>query len=74
MVIVARKCAEVLPKESDGNRYSDSQPLREFRTASAYVLLGDPGLGKTTEFMRECEELGEGAEFLTARDFFGLGS
>ena len=27
-----------------------SAPLEEFRSARAYVLLGDPGAGKTTAF------------------------
>lgn len=48
------------------------QPLRVFRDAPAYVLLGDAGAGKTTEFRRERNELGEEARFVTARDFVRL--
>ena len=35
----------------------------------AYVLLGDPGAGKTTAFRTECEALGGDAICITARDF-----
>ena len=33
------------------------------------MLLGDPGAGKTTAFETECEEFGEKACLITARDF-----
>ena len=46
-----------------------SQPLAAFRDAAAFVLLGDPGAGKTTEFRREVEALGADALFLPVRDF-----
>ena len=46
-----------------------SQPLAAFRETEAFVLLGDPGAGKTTEFRREVEALGPDALFLPARDF-----
>ena len=70
--IVARRCTEVLP--SDAVRYSDarSRPLSAFRAASAYVLLGDPGSGKSTSFGAECDALGEEACLITARDFLAL--
>ena len=42
--------------------------LSDFRAAGAYVLLGDPGLGKTTAFREESRESPD-ARFLTARDF-----
>lgn len=42
--------------------------LSEFRSAGAYVLLGDPGLGKTTAFEQESRQSPD-ARFLTARDF-----
>ena len=45
-----------------------SAPLAEFRSDRAYVLLGDPGAGKTKAFLAECEELADG-EFVTARRF-----
>ena len=46
-----------------------SQPLAAFRDAGAFVLLGDPGAGKTTEFRREVAALGADALFLPVRDF-----
>ena len=44
-----------------------SLPLERFGDAGAYVLLGAPGSGKTTEFLRQAEE--SGGRFVTARDF-----
>ncbi|WP_419922204.1 hypothetical protein [Candidatus Poriferisodalis sp.] len=49
-----------------------SRPLSEFRNERAYVLLGDAGLGKTTEFRNEWEALGDSAELLSARDLLTL--
>lgn len=46
-----------------------SRPLAAYRDAAAFVLLGDPGAGKTTEFRREVEALGADALFLPVRDF-----
>ena len=54
---------------------NDEQPSRghilaEYRDADAYVLLGDPGSGKTESFRREA--LDTGSKFITARDFLDL--
>ena len=65
---VPRTCTEILPQEGD----QDSRPLEEFRSATAYVLLGDPGSGKTTAFKAECDALGESAHPISARDFLTL--
>ena len=49
------------------------QPLAAFRDAGAFVLLGDPGAGKTTEFQREAAALGaDKALCRPARDFLAL--
>ena len=44
-----------------------SQPIAEFRDAAAYVLLGDPGVGKTTTFEEEARLTG--GHYMMARDF-----
>ena len=44
--------------------------LSDFRGAGAYVLLGDPGMGKTTAF--ECESGQSDGHFLTVRDFLTI--
>ena len=48
------------------------EPMSAYRATPAYVLLGDPGVGKTTAFEREATDAGEGAQFLPARDFLEL--
>ena len=72
MVIVDRTCRELLREAEDltgGVTWGDPEPLSAFRSLAAYVLLGDPGAGKTTEFRREQEALGdESAVVVSARD------
>ena len=70
--VVDRTCTEV-PRD-DSERSQDHKPLSAFRSSSAYVLLGDPGSGKTTEFALECGRLGAKAVPVTARDFLALDS
>ena len=54
-------------------REERSRRLEDFRDVSAYVLLGDPGAGKSTAFRCECAALGnERAHLITARDFLTL--
>ena len=68
-VAVARSCTQL----KSGAQLSASDGLRaklaEYRSVHAYVLLGDPGSGKTTAFQTESEALGDEALFITARDF-----
>ena len=70
-MIVPRTCTEIPTGEQDrlqpGER--ESRPLVEFRDTPAYVLVGDPGAGKTTSFKAECAALGDDACLVTARDF-----
>ena len=68
-IIVPRTCTEISAGNKDQHREKKSRPLEAFREAPAYVLLGDPGAGKTTAFGSECEALGEQACLITARDF-----
>ena len=63
---VPRTCMELTP---DDVGEAKIRPMEEFRTVPAYVLLGDPGLGKTTTFRAECSAHGDEAEYLTARHF-----
>ena len=65
---VERTCTELSLEGKDGAG-AESKPLRAYRSAQAYVLLGDPGSGKTTAFQSERKELGDEALFITARDF-----
>ncbi len=66
---VSRTCTEVLEKDDERRQEADSRPLETFRSVPAYVLLGDPGAGKSTAFEMECEALGENAFLISARDF-----
>lgn len=47
----------------------DSRLLPDWETLDAYVLLGEPGCGKTTAFEAEAKRMGEAAFYVTARDF-----
>ena len=70
MTIVPRTCTELRYDERGAlSRPPDSQPLAAFRQCPAYVLLGDPGMGKSTAFAEEQRALGETALSITARDF-----
>ncbi len=68
-MIVPRTCTEILAGNADQQQKEKSQPLEAFQGVPAYVMLGDPGAGKTTAFEVECESLGEKAYLITARDF-----
>ena len=48
---------------------AEPKPLSAYRSVQAYVLLGDPGSGKTTAFDTEWKRLSNEAEFVRARDF-----
>ena len=79
--IVPRTCTVVRQRDSD-SRGADhpvdprgdttSRPIADFRSAPAYVLLGDPGSGKSTSFEAEAGALGREALLVTARDFLTL--
>ena len=71
--IVPRTCTELSAANASGDASRGpadaGQPLERFRSTPAYVLLGDPGAGKTTAFRCECAALGDEAMYVTARDF-----
>lgn len=58
----------------DANTAASAGPrwLEDYREAPAYVLLGEPGSGKTTAFEMECAAGPEGSERISARDFTEL--
>ena len=76
-VRVPRTCTPVSGQRGSDRREAGasaraeaSRPLSAHRDDLAYVLLGDPGAGKTTAFRCEYEALGSGrAHLITARDF-----
>ena len=57
-----------LGKEDPHTARELSRPLADFRYAKAYVLLGDPGAGKTTAFETE-HEADQSSLCITARQF-----
>lgn len=70
--IVPRTCTEITKNEKRRNSEAVSQPLEAFRSVPAYVLLGDPGAGKTTAFGTECCNMKDG-HYISARDFLTFG-
>lgn len=70
--VVSLSCTEIPPSGRGPNCDDVPQTLEVFRSLSAYVLLGDPGSGKTTAFKAECAALGEEACLVTARNFLAL--
>lgn len=71
MIYAPRTLVEIASSNSDGGRV-DPVPvaLESVRDVHAYVLLGDPGMGKTTAFKREAEAIGLAP--IRVRDFIGL--
>lgn len=69
---VERTCTRLSGGADDGAALEVPQPLSDFRGERAYVLLGDAGSGKSTEFRNECADLGDEAVYCTARDLVTL--
>ncbi len=64
--LVPRTVSVVSRPGEDAAAEQEGLPLADFRSARSYVLLGEPGLGKTTAFRTEAEQAG--GVFLTARE------
>lgn len=67
--VVTRTCTEIPKAGATRSEARVGEPLSAYRSAPAYVLLGDPGAGKTTCFKQERVRMGDAAEFVSARDF-----
>ena len=61
-----RSCYEFV-KNGAGREIRKTEELSSYRDCSAYVLLGQPGSGKTTTFREEATR--PGCEYVSARDF-----
>ena len=64
-LILERTVRRIEPDGSIGPR----EPLAAYREMPAWVLLGDPGAGKTTAFEAEARDDPERSHFVSARDF-----
>lgn len=74
MKIVDRTCTEVPKGKAEPDSRPVSKPLSEYRSKPAYVLLGDPGAGKSTSFREERKQTPDAAEkVIEARDFVTFG-
>lgn len=58
--------------EANAASSAKSSSLADHRDASAYVLLGEPGAGKTTAFEMECDADPVNSERVSVRDFVEL--
>ena len=67
--LIPRTCTEIVTATHASSGTATSRPLSEFRNVPAYVLLGEPGSGKTTAFEQECRALGDHAQLISARRF-----
>lgn len=66
---VLRTCTEIAEREGGE---ASSRPLQAFREHSAYVLLGEPGAGKSRAFEQEQAACGDDSVLVSARDFVTL--
>ena len=65
--VAPRTCRVVDESDPNGGAAKSSRPLGEFADATAYVLIAEPGAGKTTAFKSEAAS--PGCEYETVTDF-----
>ncbi|MCY4438593.1 MAG: hypothetical protein OXE53_00055 [Deltaproteobacteria bacterium] len=65
--VVPRTCTVVNAGEAQREGEGITRPLTAYADASAYVLIAEPGAGKTTAF--ETEATRQGGKYVTVRDF-----
>lgn len=66
-----RRVSALRPRPNGVPEWVSAGRPGDHRQAGAYVLLGDPGMGKTTTFERESGKSADG-RLLTVRDFLAL--
>ena len=67
--IIPRTCTAVVERSERAPGEDVNLTFQDLRNRPAYVLLGDPGMGKTTAFEGEAKALGDKSLFISARDF-----
>ena len=65
--IAQRTCTVVNEDEQERSSKTSVTPLESFATTAAYVLIGEPGAGKTTTFKSEADI--HGGTYVTVRNF-----
>ena len=65
--VAPRTCTVVAEGEPPGDSKERTAPLSEYANAATYVLIAEPGAGKTTAFKTEAER--QGGTYVTVRDF-----
>lgn len=68
-IFVPRTCIEISAERNSGAANNLPATLEDYRIVDAYVLLGAPGVGKSTSFLHEVESNPEEYCFVSARDF-----
>lgn len=66
-----RTCTEVIEGEAARNAKERTAPLSSYANAAAYVLIAEPGAGKTTAF--GIEAASQGGKCVTVRNFLTFG-
>jgi len=65
---VIKRTVTLVKPHDKRNLTPDPLRLRDLETSYGYVLLGEPGMGKSTELQQEAKRI-KNSTFLTARHF-----